>query len=76
MIENRKKLLQISAVHFRRPDGSYGKTIIEREHRSVRFKSYLPAGPLPGGGVRQKALIQFYANPGGLRTVNAEDLVL
>jgi hypothetical protein len=76
MIEGRTKLLQISAVHYRRPDGSQGKTVIERVHRNVRFKRYLPAGPLPGGAVRLKDLVQFYTDPGGLRTVNAEDLVL
>jgi hypothetical protein len=76
MIEGRRKLLQISAMVYRRPDGSIVKQIIEREHRNVRFKRYLPAGPLPGGGVRQQDLIQFYSDPGGLRTVQAEDIVL
>lgn len=76
MIEGRKKLLQISAYIVRRPDGTYSKSIIEKEHRNVRFRRYLPAGPLPDGGVRQHDLIQFFSDPGGLRTVRADDLVL
>jgi hypothetical protein len=50
--------------------------MVERDHRVTKFKQYLYAGPLPGGGVRRQDIIQFYADPGGLRTVNAEDIVL
>jgi len=50
--------------------------VFETDHENVRFKQYLPAGRLPDGTVRQKDLIQFWTNPGGLRTVRAEDLVL
>jgi hypothetical protein len=75
MIEGRK-LKQISKVFMSAPSGDRYAIIIEVEHRVVRFKQYLPAGPLPGGAVRRQDLIQFYADPGGLRTVNAEDLII
>ena len=75
MIEG-KKIKQISKVFTRTPSGEIVGVMIERDHRVVRFKQYLYAGPLPGGGVRQKDIIQFWADPGGLRTINAEDIVL
>lgn len=75
MIEDRT-ITQISKVFTRQPDGSYTAVMIERKHRVVKFKQYLYAGPLPGGGVRQQDIIQFWTDPGGLRTVNAEDIVL
>jgi hypothetical protein len=75
MIEGRK-IRQISKVFSRTPDGSRFGIMIEVEHEVVKFKQYLYAGPLPGGGVRQHDIIQFYANPGGLRTIRADDLVL
>lgn len=67
---------QITKVFTRNPEGEYVGFMIEVRHRVIKFKQYLPAGPLPNGQIRQKDLIQFYADPGGLRTVNAEDLVL
>lgn len=76
MIEGRRKLLTITAYFYRRPDNTKGRTIVEREHRNVRFRKFLPAGPLPDGSVRQHDLIQFWADPGGLRTVRADDIVL
>jgi hypothetical protein len=75
MIEG-KKIKQISKVFVRSPDGHVTGVMIERDHRVVRFKQYLYAGPLPGGGVRQHDIIQFVADPGGLRTINADDIVL
>jgi len=75
MIEG-KKIKQVSKVFTRTLEGDYVGIMIERDHRVVRFKHYLPAGPLPGGAVRQKDLIAFWADPGGLRTINAEDIVL
>jgi hypothetical protein len=71
-----RKVLQISKVFSKNADGEWHGITIEREHRVTGFRRYLPAGPLPGGGVRRQDLIQFYADPGGLRTVAAEDLIL
>jgi hypothetical protein len=67
---------QITKVFTRTPDGDLLGIMVERRHRVVKFKQYLPAGPLPNGSVRQHDLIQFYADPGGLRTVVAADLIL
>jgi hypothetical protein len=75
MVEGRK-VKQISKVFSRTPDGEYVGIMIEVDHHVTRFKQYLYAGPLPGGGVRQYDIIQFYADPGGLRTVRADDLIL
>lgn len=75
MIEG-KKIKQISKVFSRGPDGTVTSVMIERDHRVTKFKQYLAAGPLPGGAVRQQDLIQFYADPGGLRTIRADDIVL
>ena len=62
-----RKITQISKA--------YG-IMFEREHLVTGFYDYTPAGVLPDGTVRQKDVIRFYSDPGGLRTVNAEDLVL
>ena len=51
-------------------------TIVEIEHFVIRYKQYLPAGRLPDGSVRLHDIVQFWADPGGLRTVAAKDLVL
>jgi len=75
MIEG-KKIKQISKVFTRAVDGRVNSYIIERDHRVTRFKQYLDADVLPDGSVREHDIIQFYANPGGLRTVYAEDIVL
>lgn len=75
MIEGRK-VKQITKVFSRAPDGRVFATVIENDHTVVKFKQYLPAGPLPGGGVRRDDLIQFWADPGGLRTIKAEDIIL
>jgi hypothetical protein len=75
MIEGRK-IKQISKVFTRTSDDDYVGILIEVDHHVVKFKQYLYAGPLPGGGVRQHDLIQFWADPGGLRTVRADDLIL
>lgn len=50
--------------------------LLEVEHRVTRFNRYLPAGVLPDGGVREDDLIQFWTDPGGLRTVKAADIVI
>lgn len=73
MIEG-KTITQIS----RGPRNMDGTTapILEQTHRVIKFRRMLPAGPMPDGGVRRKDLIQFWADPGGLRTVVAEDIVL
>jgi hypothetical protein len=74
MIEG-KKIVQISA----RPqnlDGTRGKGFIEVEHHVTKYKAYFPAGVMSDGGYRDKDLIQFWTDPGGLRTVNADDLVI
>jgi hypothetical protein len=76
MIEGRK-VRQISKVFSHTHEGKRsGSMVIEFDHHVVKFKRYLPAGPLPGGAVRRQDLIQFYANPGGLRTVAAQDIIL
>jgi len=67
---------QVTKVFTRNPDGEMVGIMIEVRHRVVKFKQYLPAGVMPDGSVRRKALIQFWADPGGMRTVNAEDLIL
>jgi hypothetical protein len=35
----------------------------------------LPAGPTDSGGFRKKALVQFIAYKGGLRTVAVDDII-
>lgn len=49
---------------------------MELQHNVVKFRQYLTADVLPGGAVRTHDLIQFWANPGGLRTIRAEDLTI
>jgi hypothetical protein len=66
MIEGRR-ITQISKVEG---------IIIERVHRVIQFVDYTPAGVLPDGTVRQRDMIRFFSDPGGLRTVLAEDLIL
>jgi hypothetical protein len=66
---------QVTKVFTKNPDGDLIGIMIETRHRVVKFKQYLPAGPVPGG-YRKQDLIQFFADPGGLRTVVAEDLIL
>lgn len=44
--------------------------------RVLRFKQFLPAGPLAGGGVRQQDLVQLWTDPGGLRTLALESIRL
>lgn len=69
MIEGRT-VTQISR-NPRLNDGRPMGGLIEVKHNVVTFKQYLRANKQ-----RKHDLIQFYADPGGLRTVNAEDLVL
>lgn len=57
-------------------DGSRSPGFMEIEHQVVKFKQYLEADVLPDGSVRADDLIQFWANPGGLRTVRATDLTI
>lgn len=64
-------------------DGTRMRGRIEVEYNSTKngpritaYKQYLPAGKLKGGGRRKHALVQFWCDPGGLRTVIAEDIVL
>lgn len=66
----------ITKVFGRESDGSEYAEQIERTHRVQKFKQYLSAGPLAGGGVRRQDLIQFYDRKGKLITVTAEDIVL
>lgn len=77
MIEGRS-VLQISVVHLRLVDGSFMKHVIEEKWNVVTFKRYLFSEPDPGDGssYRRDDLIQFYADPGGLRTIRAHDLIL
>jgi hypothetical protein len=72
---NGRSVTQITKV-ARRSEGASHSIIIEVKHRVVAFKAYLPAGPLAGGHIRKHDLIQFYADPGGLRTINADDIIL
>jgi hypothetical protein len=50
--------------------------LMEREHRVLRLKAYLRAGLTKDGAIRDKDIVHFYAEHGGLRTVYAEDLVV
>jgi hypothetical protein len=72
---NGRKVLQMSA-YPENSDGSRLPGLMEVEHRVTAFFNYLPAGPLPNGSVREHDLIQFFADPGGLRTVRATDIVI
>jgi len=74
MIEGRR-IIQISKAP-RNIDGTPSGGLIEVTHHVIKFRQYLPAGRLPDGTVRRAALIQFWADPGGLRTVRAADLIL
>lgn len=77
MIEGRK-VTQISVVWTRLVDGSHMRYVIEENWNVTSFRRYLFSEEDPGDGssYRKKDLIQFYADPGGLRTINAEDIVL
>lgn len=75
MIEGRY-ITQVTKVWMRRLDGQPFSIMIEKKHKVIHFRKYLLPGPVPGGLYRKKALIQFTADPGGIRTVNAEDIVL
>lgn len=61
----------MSRVHL--GNGRY--TVLESEHRVVRLRQWLEAGPLPDGTVREKDIVQFTAEDGGVRTVKVADLV-
>jgi hypothetical protein len=76
MIEGRT-INQISR-NPRLNDGRPMSGIIDLTWNVVTFKRYLFSEEDPGDGslYRKKDLIQFYADPGGLRTINAEDIVL
>lgn len=74
LIEN-KKIYQIGPYPCN-SNGTRLPGLLEVEHRVIKFKRYLPAGVLPDGGVRNVDLVQFYTDPGGLRTVNASDIVV
>jgi hypothetical protein len=62
-------------VYTRKGDRSR-YSIVEVEHFVIKYKQYLPAEVLPDGTVREHDIVQFWADPGGLRTVYAKDLVL
>jgi len=49
---------------------------LEQKHQVYKFRKFFPAGPLPGGGVREHDLVQFFAVDGGLRTVRTDALTL
>lgn len=81
---NGKKLITMS-LPPKNLDGSQAPGFFEYEHHNVVFKQYLPAGPVehldPATGEwviarREKDIIQFYRDPGGLATVLAEDVVI
>ena len=74
MIEGRK-ILQISR-RARNIDGRLSRTIVETDHHVTKFRRTLPRGPAANGGFREQDLLQFYAEPGGLRTVAAEDIII
>lgn len=71
-----RNIVQVTKVWSSKPDGTRFAIMIEKRHHVVKFRQYLPPGPVVGGRYREKALIQFIADPGGMRTVNAEDIVL
>lgn len=73
MIDGRT-LYQISKGPPTRPGGPR-VGLHEWEHKRCKFKQYLPAQVFPDGTVRARDLIQFWTDPGGLRTVAAEDIV-
>lgn len=50
--------------------------LLEDTHDVVTLLKWLPAGPLPGGQVREHTLVQFVARQGGIRTVAVKDLTL
>lgn len=52
------------------------KGLMEIEHKVLTFKAYLPAGVTSEGGWREKDIVQFYTENGGLRTIYAEDIVI
>lgn len=67
------KLYQMSRVESVPGGGRF--IILEVIHENVKFKQYLPKGITDNGYIRDRDIIQFYTNPGGLRTVAAEDIV-
>lgn len=70
-----KKIHQIGAYPTN-SDGTRMPGLLEVEHRVTKFKRFFPAGILPDGSVRGDDLVQFYTDPGGLRTVKANDIVI
>ena len=76
MIEGRT-VQQISVVFLKLADGRHMRQVQEEKWNVVTFKRYLFSEPKTKNGMyRKKDLIQFYADPGGLRTINAEDIIL
>lgn len=71
MIDNRN-LLQICPRPGATPTSTY--KWLEVVHEECTFRRYLPAGPLPDGGVREHDLVQFFSLDGGLRTVRLDQL--
>jgi hypothetical protein len=70
-------MLEGRRVHqISRLPSSLGGGLLEQVHTVHRLIKWLPAGPLPGGSVRRKDLVQFIAREGGTRTVNADDLIV
>jgi len=74
MIEGRTVISM--SVHAKNIDGSRSPGFMEVEHHVVKFKQYLEPEIFPDGSVREHALIQFWADPGGLRTIRATDLTI
>lgn len=70
MLEGRQ-VMQITKVWSSKPDGTRFSITIEKKHKVISFRQYLPPDEN-----RKQALVQFIANPGGVRTVNAEDIIL
>jgi hypothetical protein len=51
------------------PAGGKG-IMLEDEHKVLSFRRFLPAG-----GGRKVAIVQFFAERGGLRTIEVPDIV-
>lgn len=63
----------MSAGH-RRYDGTKSPPA-EHRFKVTSVRCWLPAGPTDSGGFRKKALVQFIAYKGGLRTVAVDDII-
>lgn len=77
MIDGRTIRQITKVMQYDTKEGVRRSIIIEVVHTNCVFKAYLPKGKLKKPhGYRKNDLIQFFADPGGLRTVNADDIIL